>query len=67
MPRRAEAKRIDGAATDEYERLVQQHMTDRMLRWQQIAAMKDLASSPNATVIMMGGGERGAATMLDVK
>lgn len=61
---RAQAKRIDGAATDEYERLVQQHMTDKMLRWQQIEAMKNLASSQNAKVIMMGGGEK---AILDIK
>jgi hypothetical protein len=30
-------------------------MSDRMLRWQQIAAMKDLSGSPNAKVIMLGG------------
>jgi regulator of protease activity HflC (stomatin/prohibitin superfamily) len=62
---RAEAKKIEGVATDEYERVIQQHMTDRMLKWQQIAAMKDLASSPNTKILMMGGSEKG--TILDVK
>jgi regulator of protease activity HflC (stomatin/prohibitin superfamily) len=61
----ADAKRIEAQATDDYERIVQQHMSDRMLRWQQIAAMKDLAASPNAKVIMMG--EKAGATTVDVK
>jgi regulator of protease activity HflC (stomatin/prohibitin superfamily) len=62
----ADAKRIEAQATDDYERIVQAHMTDKMLKWQQIAAMKDLASSPNAKIIMMGSGEK-AGTILDVK
>lgn len=61
----ADAKRIEAQATDDYERIVQQHMTDRMLQWQQIAATKDLAASPNAKVIMMGASARGA--ILDIK
>jgi regulator of protease activity HflC (stomatin/prohibitin superfamily) len=61
---RADAKRIEAQATDDYERIVQQHMSDRMLRWQQIAAMRDLATSNNAKVII-GGADKG--TILDVK
>jgi regulator of protease activity HflC (stomatin/prohibitin superfamily) len=60
----ADAKRIDAQATDDYARVVQQHMTDKMLRWQQIAAMKDLAASPSSKVILSGG-EKG--TILDIK
>jgi len=63
----ADARRIEAQATDDYERIVQVHMTDRMLRWQQIAAMKDLAVSTNAKVIMLGGGEKAGGTILDVK
>jgi regulator of protease activity HflC (stomatin/prohibitin superfamily) len=62
----AETKRIDGQATDDYEKLVQQHMTDRMLQWQRIEAMKALATSANAKVIMLGEGTRGGTT-LDIK
>jgi regulator of protease activity HflC (stomatin/prohibitin superfamily) len=62
----ADAKRIEAQATDDYERIVQQHMSDRMLRWQQIAAMKELSTSPNSKVILLGG-EKSGATMLDIK
>ncbi len=62
----AQAKRADAQATDEYERLVQQHMTDRMLQWQRIEALKALATSTNAKVIMLGGDGK-SATTLDIK
>jgi regulator of protease activity HflC (stomatin/prohibitin superfamily) len=62
----AQAKRADAVATDEYERLVQQHMTERMLQWQRIEALKALATSSNAKVIMLGGDGK-SATTLDIK
>jgi hypothetical protein len=61
----AETKRIDAQATDDYSRLVQQHMSDRVLQWQRIEAMKALATSSNAKVIMLGEGKGG--TILDIK
>ncbi len=62
----AEAKRIEAQAMADYERIVQTHMTEMMLKWMQIAAMKDLVASDNAKVIMLGNnGKTGA--VLDVK
>ena len=60
----AQAKRTDGQATDDYERLVQQHMSARMLEWQRIEALKVLAASSNAKVIMLGGDGK---TNVDIK
>jgi regulator of protease activity HflC (stomatin/prohibitin superfamily) len=60
----ADAKRIDAQATDDYARTIQQHMTDKMLQWQRIEAMKALAASSNTKVIMMGEGK---GTILDIK
>jgi regulator of protease activity HflC (stomatin/prohibitin superfamily) len=60
----AQAKRTDGQATDDYERLVQQHMSARMLEWQRIEALKVLAASSNAKVIMLGGDGK---TSVDIK
>ena len=48
------------------ERIVQGHMSDRMLQWQRIEAMKTLAASSNAKVIMVGG-EGKTATTLDIR
>jgi regulator of protease activity HflC (stomatin/prohibitin superfamily) len=62
----AQAKRTDGQATDDYERLVQQHMSDRMLAWQKIEALKTLAASANTKVIMMGGDGK-SGTTVDIK
>jgi regulator of protease activity HflC (stomatin/prohibitin superfamily) len=59
----AQAKRTDGQATDDYERLVQQHMSDRMLQWQRIEALKVLAGSPSSKVIMLGGDGKNATTV----
>jgi regulator of protease activity HflC (stomatin/prohibitin superfamily) len=62
----AEATRIGAAATAEYERLIQQHLTDPMLRWQEIEAMRGLSNSPNSKIIFVGrGGTTG--TLLDLK
>ena len=38
-----------------------------MLRWMQIAAMKDLAASSNAKVLLLGGGGKAGGTILDIK
>jgi regulator of protease activity HflC (stomatin/prohibitin superfamily) len=63
---RAEATRIGAAATAEYERLIQQHLTDPMLRWQEIEAFRGLATSPNSKVVFLGRGG-GIAPMLELK
>ncbi len=63
---RAEAKRIDAQATAEYERLVQLHLTEPMLRWQEIEAMRTLGASPSSKIIFLGGG-RSTGTMLELK
>ena len=62
----ADAKRIEAQATDDDERIVQ-HMSDRMLRWQQIAATKDLAKSTNTKIVMLGGAEKAGGPVLDIK
>jgi regulator of protease activity HflC (stomatin/prohibitin superfamily) len=62
----ADVKRIDAQATDDYMRITQQHINDRLLQWQKIEAMKALAASPNAKVILMGN-EGKSATTVEVK
>jgi regulator of protease activity HflC (stomatin/prohibitin superfamily) len=62
----AEAKRIDAQATADYEKLVEQHLTDPMLRWQEIEAMRALGASTNSKIIFLGGG-RSTGTMLELK
>ena len=63
---RAEATRIGAAATAEYERLIEQHLTDPMLRWQEIDALRNLATSPNSKVIFWGRNGGASGTMLEL-
>jgi regulator of protease activity HflC (stomatin/prohibitin superfamily) len=59
----ADVKRIEGQATDDYVRLVQQHMGDKMLQWEKIEAMKALSASPNTKVLMLGDGAKPVTTV----
>jgi regulator of protease activity HflC (stomatin/prohibitin superfamily) len=63
---RAEAKRVDAQATADYEKLVQQHLTEMMLRWQEIEAMRALGASPSSKIIFLGSG-RANGTLLELK
>lgn len=63
---RADAKRIDGQATADYEKLVELHLTDPMLRWQEIEALRALGASPNAKILFLGG-NRAPGTLLELK
>jgi regulator of protease activity HflC (stomatin/prohibitin superfamily) len=56
---RAEATRITAAATADYEKLIELHLTDPMLRWQEIEALRGLAASPNSKLIFIGRGANG--------
>jgi regulator of protease activity HflC (stomatin/prohibitin superfamily) len=63
---RAAAKRIEAEATAEYERLVELHLTEPMLRWQEIEAMRTLGASPSSKVIFLGG-NHAAGTLFELK
>ena len=61
----ADAKRIAAQATDDYQRLIQMHLNETVLKWNQIEAMKALATSANAKVILLGEGK--GSIILDTK
>ena len=61
----ADAKRLDAQATADYEKAVAAFLTPAVLKLQEIDATKALARSPNAKLVMMGGG--GAQTLLDLR
>ncbi|HTR52710.1 MAG TPA: prohibitin family protein [Kofleriaceae bacterium] len=64
----ADAKRLDAQATDDYERLVAQHLSTAILKLQEIAAQKALADSPNAKLVLVGGGATAPGkTVLDLR
>jgi regulator of protease activity HflC (stomatin/prohibitin superfamily) len=62
----ADAKRISGKATDDYEHLIRQNLTPETLKWEEIQALSNLASSANSKVIFLGTGKEGTP-LLDIK
>lgn len=61
----AERKRVEAQGIADYQRIISESLTDRQLQYEQIKAMKDLAASQNAKIIMMGS--KGAPVILDAK
>lgn len=52
----AERKRIEAQGIADYQRIISESLTEKQLQYEQIKAMKDLAASDNAKIIMMGKG-----------
>lgn len=61
----AERKRVEAQGIADYQRIISQNLTSKQLQYEQIKAMKDIATSQNAKVIMMGSD--GAPVILDTK
>ena len=61
----AERKRVEAQGISDYQRIINTGLTDQQLQYEQIKAMKELALSSNAKVIVMGKG--GAPIILDTK
>ncbi len=61
----AERKRVEAQGIADYQRIINTGLTSQQLQYEQIKAMKELALSSNAKVIVMGKG--GAPIILDAK
>ncbi|HMJ48628.1 MAG TPA: prohibitin family protein [Ferruginibacter sp.] len=61
----AERKRVEAQGIADYQRIINESLTDKQLQYEQIKAMKELAASNNAKLIMMGG--KGVPVILDTK
>lgn len=61
----AERKRVEAQGIADYQRIISESLTDKQLQYEQIKAMKELAQSQNAKIIMMGS--KGAPVILDAK
>lgn len=61
----AERKRVEAQGISDYQRIINESLTERQLQYEQIKAMKEIAESQNAKVIMMGG--RNTPVILDTK
>jgi regulator of protease activity HflC (stomatin/prohibitin superfamily) len=61
----AERKRVEAQGIADYQRIINESLTDRQLQYEQIKAMKDLAGSTNAKMVIMGKGN--TPVILDTK
>jgi len=61
----ADRKRIEAQGIADYQRIISESLTDKQLQYEQIKAMKELAASTNAKMIIMGKG--GTPMILDTK
>jgi regulator of protease activity HflC (stomatin/prohibitin superfamily) len=53
----ADRKRVEAQGIADYQRIVGQSLTANQLQYEAIKAQKELASSPNAKIIIMGNGK----------
>jgi regulator of protease activity HflC (stomatin/prohibitin superfamily) len=61
----AERKRIEAQGISDYQHIISESLTERQLQYEQIKAMKELAASSNAKMIIMGKGN--TPVILDAK
>ncbi len=61
----AERKRVEAQGISDYQRIISAGLGDKQLQYEQIQVMKGLITSPNAKVIIMGGGK--TPVILDAK
>lgn len=62
----AERKRVEAKGIADYQRIISLNLTDKQLQYEQIKALKELAASQNAKMILMGSG-KGGSVILDAK
>jgi len=51
----ADRKRVEAQGISDYQRILTSTLTDKLLQYEQIKAQKEIATSPNAKVIIMNG------------
>ena len=61
----AERKRVEAQGISDYQRIISMSLSDRQLQYEQIKAMKELASSGNAKIIVLPS--KGTPVILDSK
>ena len=61
----AERKRVEAQGIADYQKIISSGLGDKQLQYEQIQIMKGLITSPNAKVIIMGGGK--TPVILDTK
>jgi regulator of protease activity HflC (stomatin/prohibitin superfamily) len=62
----AERKRVEAQGISDYQRIISESLSERQLQYEQIKAMKELAGSANAKIILMPS-KGGTPVILDTK
>lgn len=62
----AERKRVEAQGIADYQRIISESLSDKQLQYEQIKAMKELAQSANAKIILMPS-KGGTPVILDTK
>jgi prohibitin 1 len=60
----AERKRIEAKGIQDFQTIVSEGISDKLLKWKGIEATQDLAKSPNAKVVVIGSGKDGLPIIL---
>lgn len=53
----ADRKRVEAQGISDYQRILTSTLTDKLLQYEQIKAQKEIATSPNSKVVIMGNGK----------
>jgi regulator of protease activity HflC (stomatin/prohibitin superfamily) len=61
----AERKRIEAQGIADFQTIVSEGISDELLEWKGIEATLELATSPNAKTLIVGGGENGLPVILN--
>ena len=60
----AERKKIEAEGIETFQRIISRSINDQLLRWKGIEATLELSQSPNAKVVVVGGGKDGLPLIL---
>jgi regulator of protease activity HflC (stomatin/prohibitin superfamily) len=63
----AERKRIEASGIRDYNNMIEASLSEKVLKWKGVEATRDLAKSPNAKMVVIGGGKDGLPVILDTK
>jgi len=61
----AERKGIEASGIAEFQKVVSEGISDKLLQWKGIEATMEIAKSPNAKVVIIGSGEGGLPVILN--
>jgi prohibitin 1 len=63
----AERKRIEAQGISDFQKIITLSITEQLLHWKGIETTEKLAASPNAKIVVIGGGKTGLPLIFDTK